>query len=63
MITRTYALPKDTDLCISRFDGETMTYIVADSLEELEQEKAKIKKIDDDYQEKYQRYLLESDEF
>ena len=40
-----------------------MTYIVADSLEELEQEKARIKKIDDDYQEKYQRYLLESDEF
>lgn len=54
---RTYELTGNEKYFISNWDGDCMSYSVFDSPEEMEQEKQRLKKIEDEYKEAMRRYL------
>lgn len=54
---RTYELTGNEKYVLTNFDSDCVSYTVCDSLEEMEQEKQRWKKIDEEYQEAMRRYL------
>lgn len=54
---RTYELEGNEKYVISFWDGDCTTYTVFETEEEMKEEKERLKKIDDEYEEKMKRYL------
>lgn len=54
---RTYKLKGDEKYVITNWDGDCTSYSVFENQEEMEEEKKRLKKIEDEYNENMRKYL------
>lgn len=54
---RTYEVPKDKPFVIGHFDGDCSYYTVCEDQKEYDNEKERLRKIDEDYKRTYSEYL------